>query len=510
MSISFDAAALTSAAGQLSNGAQPHSPAIAEPPGVDMTSVSAVSQLNGASAALAAVLTHGAAVREVGALALSGTATILAAQDDSNAAGISNGTGPTSAATPPPIPSIPAPRVPAIPTVPAALAPLPGEAHSQALYGGPGSSSLHSFAEQWERSALQLNHAAASTTQAADAIDANWEDGKQRAGANTRRHGEWLTQMSEQARTLANHARSVAQNFETAKQSTPSPQEFSQARQELAQALSRFQASRGANALEVQEKTQNLARKQAEATSSAANYHSSVSSSTLSAMGNQIKTAPPIAGGGSDFAGASGHGEIDNAAWKPGDKRHYPIIRGKGGLGPAQPADGPGWVEIGPGSGNFVRPDELPNLRIQNPGELGPAPFYDRSGGEHGWMELVPGSGAWVPDNEFPDAQIRNPGALGPWGHEEYLPGSGIWLPREDLIPDPSDPSPPHYGQTMPASFTQPTSFPTALGNGWDDEVEEEMEVPPGWVQDWTGKWSPPVITPGGAMGGGGGGRAPI
>lgn len=511
MPISFDAAALTAAAGQLSDGAQPHAPAVAEPPGVDMTSVSAVSQLNGVSAALSAVLTHGSAIREVGALAVSGTATTLSAQDDANAAGISSGTSPSAAAAPTPLPNVPTPSLPAIPTVPAALAPLPGEAHSHALYGGPGSSSLHSFADQWTQSAAQLRQTAATTTQAADAIDANWQDGQQRAGANTRRHGEWLSQMSEHAETLANHARSLAQNFETAKQNTPSPREFTQARQELNQALARFQASRGANAIEVQQKTENLARKQAEATASAADYHSSVSSSTLSAMGDQIKTAPPIAGGGgSDFAGRDGHGEVDSASWKEGDKRHYPIVRGPNGLGPAQPADGPGWVEIGPRSGNFVRADELPHLRIQNPGDLGPAPFYDNHGGEHGWMELVPGSGAWVPDNEFPNATIKAPGALGPYGSEEYLPGSGIWLPREDLVPDPSDPAPPHLGQTMPASFAQPTGFATSLGDGWDNETEEEMEVPFGWVQDWTGKWSPPVITPGGAMGGGGGGRAPV
>lgn len=510
MSISFDAAALTAAAGQLSDGAQSHAPAVAEPPGVDMTSVSAVSQLNGVSAALSAVLTHGSAVREVGALALSGTATTLSAQEDANAAGIGSGTGPSAAAAPTPLPSIPTPSVPTIPTVPAALAPLPGEAHSHALYGGPGSSSLHSFADQWTQSSARLRQTAATTRQAADAIDANWQDGQQRAGANTRQHGEWLSQMSEQAETLANHARSLAQKFETAKQNTPSPQEFTQARQELNQALSRFQASRGANAIEVQQKTENLARKQAEATASAADYHSSVTSSTLSAMGDQIKTAPAIAGGGGDFAGRDGHGEVDNASWKEGDKRHYPIVRGPNGLGPAQPADGPGWVEIGPRSGNFVRADELPHLQIKNPGDLGPAPFYDNHGGAHGWMELVPGSGAWVPDDEFPNATIKTPGALGPYGSEEYLPGSGIWLPREDLVPDPSDPAPPHLGQTMPASFVQSTGFSTGLDSGWENQTEEEMEVPHGWVQDWTGKWSPPVITPDGAMGGGGGGRAPV
>ena len=112
----------------------------------------------------------------------------------------------------------------------------------------------------------------------------------------------------------------------TLKQVLADPARFA----ELAQAMSRFQASRGANAVEVQQKTENLARKQAEATSCAADYHSSVSSSTLSAMGDQIKTAPPIAqGGGSPFAGQSGHGEVGghaDDAWKEGDKRYSRLV----------------------------------------------------------------------------------------------------------------------------------------------------------------------------------------
>ena len=54
-------------------------------------------------------------------------------------------------------------------------------------------------------------------------------------------------------------------------------------------------------------------------------------------------------------------------------------------------------------------------------------------------------------------------------------------------------------------------SATTGLGDGWDDDevTEAEQIAPPGWSQDYHGNWSPPVITPGGAMGGGGG-RAPI
>ncbi|ASX03567.1 PPE domain-containing protein [Mycobacterium intracellulare] len=445
MAIHLDTAGLTSAASQLSGTAQTHAPAAAEPPGADVTSVSAVSQLNAASTALATLLSHGSAVREVGALSVSNTATFLTAQDELNAAGITNGSDPGMATGLTPLPDIPSPNVPVVPAVPAALAPLPGEAHAHALYGGPGSSSLHEFADHWEQTAAELRRAANTTTQAGGAIDASWNDGRQRAGANTRRHGEWLSEMGNHAEMLARQARSVASSFETAKHSTPNPQEFAQARQELQAALERFSSSRGANAAEVQEKSQDLAYKQTQATSAATTYHSAVSSGSLASSVESMKLAPPIAdGSGGDSS------DVQAAKWKPGDKMHYPIIRGPNGMGPAQPGYGPGWVELGPGSGNFVREDELPGLKIQQPGQLGPAAVYDSNGNRIPYVELGPGSGAWAPASDFPHAQLKPPGALGPWGYEEYLPGTGIWIPRTEIVPDPADPTPPS-GATLPA-----------------------------------------------------------
>ena len=56
-------------------------------------------------------------------------------------------------------------------------------------------------------------------------------------------------------------------------------------------------------------------------------------------------------------------GVPDGRKWKPGDKRHMPVIAGPGGLGPANPWGEPGWLEIGSQSGNFVRKDELPHVQ---------------------------------------------------------------------------------------------------------------------------------------------------
>jgi hypothetical protein len=63
----------------------------------------------------------------------------------------------------------------------------------------------------------------------------------------------------------------------------------------------------------------------------------------------------------------------------------------------------------------------------------------------------------------------------------------------------------------VPHSIVEATGFKTSLGDGWDNETEEEMDAPPGWSMDHHGNWSPPVlpVDGGGAMGGGSG-RAPI
>jgi hypothetical protein len=446
---------LTSAATQLSGTSQAYSPAVAVPPGADLTSVSAVGRLNAASAGLAARLNHASVLRELGGQAVANTASTLARQDETNAQTITTGApagglagGLMS------VPHVPAPTVPDLPQIPAALAPLPGEAHAQALYGGPGSTSVYQFAEQWSRGADQLSQLADTLTTTVQSINENWDHGQQQAGANTLRHGSWAAAMSQQAHTLAGYARTVAEGFDTAKANTPSPQEFAHTRAQLQDAMQRFAASKGANAAEVQQLTQRYASQQAEATDAVTGYHGRVTGASFTI--GRAKDAPPITGGGaprdSPFAGANGDGEIKQAGWKVGDKRHYPYMAGPGGLGPAQPAGGPPWIEIGPGSGNFVRSDELPGVQVLKPGGLGPAPFYEH-GNEVPYIELGPNTGVWVPQTDFPSAQILTPGSMGPYGYEEYLPGSGIWVWEKDLIPEPYNPRVPLLPpQTTPAA----------------------------------------------------------
>jgi Excreted virulence factor EspC, type VII ESX diderm len=146
--------------------------------------------------------------------------------------------------------------------------------------------------------------------------------------------------------------------------------------------------------------------------------------------------------------GSGGAAPVD---WNPGDPRHRPYIAGPGGLGPSNTPDGPPWVEVGPGSGNFVRSDELPGMQTLAPGALGPAQFFDKSGNAHSWIEMGPHTGVWVPDTDFPGAKFYPPGsnALPPAGWDEYLPGSGIFLWHGDLKPEPLQPG--SGGATHPA-----------------------------------------------------------
>lgn len=133
-------------------------------------------------------------------------------------------------------------------------------------------------------------------------------------------------------------------------------------------------------------------------------------------------------------------------AWTPGDPRHRPYTAGPGG--PPPPTGGwagPGqsWIEIGPGSGTYVRADELPGAILREPGVLGPLlQATDEHGLQVPYIEVAPHSGVWAPVTDFPDMHFAPPHTFGPPGTEEYIPGSGMWTLRDSLIPEPA--TPPH------------------------------------------------------------------
>lgn len=476
-------------------------------PAADPVSAAVSQTLQARCAAVTGYSSLAQAVTQARGAMLTSSASTYEAQEQLNAASLrSDGGGGSSQAAPTAAaPTLPTPSIPTVTAPQVGAPPTSGKDIAKLLHGGPGPAGLYSAAQQMRSHATELQSAARQLQGGSAALSADWQSSAgDQASQRIQELSQWYERHGQHATATAAALESHADAYSRARANTPKPEQFEDTENRLKQAAqaNANPANLGRYAPVVSALQTELGGLHTKAMTHYGDYARSAANPSL--VGPPLEPPPQ--------PGSPGGGKVEPAAWKEGDKRHRPIVRGPGGLGPSQPPYGPGWVEIGPGSGNFVRPDELPGLKILNPGDLGPPLFYDGSGNAHRYIELVPGSGAWVPDTTFPDAQIKPPGALGPYGGQEYLPGSGIWLPHEDLIPDPRDPSPPDYGQVRPASFTQSTGFATSLGDGWDDDpvTEAEQIAPPGWSQDYHGNWSPPVITPGGAMGGGSGGRAPL
>lgn len=134
--------------------------------------------------------------------------------------------------------------------------------------------------------------------------------------------------------------------------------------------------------------------------------------------------------------------DSNKPGWTVGDPRHLPWVAGPNGPRPPQGPGAPRWVEMGPGSGTYVRADEIPGSVVKAPGELGPSPFYDGSGNPVIYVELGPNTGVWAPITNFPGAHFPPPHTFGPPGTSEYIPGSGVWVPRDSLIREPLAPLP--------------------------------------------------------------------
>ena len=343
MAVRVDGRGLSAAGSRLAGSSESYVSAVAVAPGADVTSVSAVGQLNAAAAGLVARLNHASALRELGGQAVINTAEVLVSHDQGNAVAIAQGsTAAAPAAGLISVPHVPAPQVPEIPQLPAALAPLPGEAHSRALYSGSGSSSLYAFADHWSHHGDQLATLAESLHSTGQAIDEHWDRGQQRAGANTVAHARWVTQMSQQAHSLATAARTVAHGFDQAKADTPSPQEFDHTRTQLNQAIQRYQQTKGANAAEVQQLTQQYADQQAQATQAATGYHSHVTAASFHP--GDTKDAPPITGGGTPSASPGGASHVipTSGGSHHGDHDHVPEP-------PTYITDIPGMIDDGEG-----------------------------------------------------------------------------------------------------------------------------------------------------------------
>jgi hypothetical protein len=277
------------------------------PAGADSVSNSVAAHLSAHSASLDVLLNHGQQVRTAGGAATVHTAASFLAQDQANADAIGGNTsmsGPASGPAPPA--SVSDPVLPGIPLF--APPPMePGEAHATLLHTGPGAQPMRDFASYWQSLASTLDNTSADTSQTSNAIDANWSDGSQQAGANTAAHATWLSNIAGYARRLASAANDAADHFEQALAGTPTPQEFVDAHGQLNQAVQANNASNGLLSGMVSAAAAHLAGLQGQS-AEAATAHHIASSATMNSIGGPQQPAQQIANGGANTGGYSGLG----------------------------------------------------------------------------------------------------------------------------------------------------------------------------------------------------------
>lgn len=279
------------------------------PAGADSVSNSVAAHLSAHSASLDALLNHGQQVRTAGGAATMHTAASFAVQDQANAdliAGNTSMSGPAAGSAP--SESVSGPALPGIPLFsPPSMA--PGETHSTLLHTGPGAQPTRDLADYWQSLASTLDNTSADTSQTSAAIDANWSDGNQQAGANTAAHASWLSEIAGYARRVASAAYDAADHFEQALASTPTPLEFANAHSQLNQAIQANNASGGLMSGVVSAAAARLSGLQGQATDAHAAHHSA-SSAAMNSIGGPQQPTQQIAngGGGTNTGGYSGLG----------------------------------------------------------------------------------------------------------------------------------------------------------------------------------------------------------
>jgi hypothetical protein len=310
MTISVDPDGLAAAGTALAAWQTAAGPAPATvPAGADSVSNSVAAHLSAHSASLDALLNHGQQVRTAGGAATMHTAASFAVQDQANAdliAGNTSMSGPAAGSAP--SESVSGPALPGIPPFsPPSMA--PGETHSTLLHSGPGAQPTRDFADYWQSLASTLDNTSADTSQTSAAIDANWSDGNQQAGANTAAHATWLSDIAGYARRVASAAYDAADNFEQALASTPTPLEFADAHSQLNQSIQANNASGGLLSGVVSAAAARLSGLQGQATDAHAAHHTA-SSAAMNSIGGPQQPTQQIAngGGGTNTGGYSGLG----------------------------------------------------------------------------------------------------------------------------------------------------------------------------------------------------------
>ena len=198
-------------------------PPTAISPAADPISEEMTALLAAHSTALAAVIEHSGGLRVHGGAVLVHAASVLF-DADAHWAAVIGGTRSAGGAGPPGVgvPDAPQKVTPSQMPAPVGTPGVTGEQFSVYVHSGAGSALLRDFAEAWLTHATGLEGLSERVHSNGLSIDEHWSGG-QRAGANTREHGEWLGNGADQARLVARTADALATQFDAAKAATPTP-----------------------------------------------------------------------------------------------------------------------------------------------------------------------------------------------------------------------------------------------------------------------------------------------
>jgi PPE family/PE family len=443
------------------------------PAGADSVSNSVAAHLSAHSASLDALLNHGQQVRTAGGAATMHTAASFLAQDQANAdliAGNTSMSGPAAGSAP--SESVSGPALPGIPLFsPPSMA--PGETHSTLLHTGPGAQPTRDLADYWQSLASTLDNTSADTSQTSAAIDANWSDGNQQAGANTAAHASWLSDIAGYARRVASAAYDAADHFEQALASTPTPLEFADAHSQLNQAVQANNASGGLMSGVVSAAAARLSGLQGQATDAHAAHHTASSTAMNSIGGPQQPTQQIANGGGTNtggYSGLGGPGPVSPSGPGPVGSGGY---SGLGGLlgGAGGGASGAGGLLGGLGGAGGLQ-SMLPMLAMLP--MMGMTPLMALGGlGRQNTPSNFGAASAGLPTGISPDPGLA--GGLGDTlpaanlGGGDIEPGGAVAsaLPMTSPhLPSAGGVAGPFAGATLPAEAVGTAAASTAGGGG--------------------------------------------
>ncbi len=266
------------------------------PAGTDPVSIAVAKSFSAWELGLNVLHTHSQAVRVAGGLAVSHTAMVLEATDQAGGATIcalSGTPAPSPEATLPAGDVPPVPTLPVPPAVPAVPAPISGDAWAKQIHDGPGAAPLRDYASRMRGKSVDLTDEADQLRGIGRGIDAHWDDGVQKAGANVGRLADWFDEAASYACDVAAAAERCADHVSQAVTGTPRPETFARLQERINDGLQRMSRSGGMDRVPLQVATADMAEAQRQAIDEQVTY-ALAANSTTTEVPDMPQPAPPI------------------------------------------------------------------------------------------------------------------------------------------------------------------------------------------------------------------------